>query len=167
MNYTASAENIKARAELIEAMKNTPIGGVLTLKTISEVLGGDINAKRHVLQAARSEATEEYGLVFESVYRVGYKRLPTENLPVVAERARSSIRSKARRAIKSIEGGVKHANDVPRAVRRRLFGELSVLGTIQAAARTSTVKRAEQDVERVRAPSVAETAKKLARMFED
>lgn len=162
MKLIASAENAQARANLVALMNRIPIGGLLEIETIQDVLGGPLAKKRHVWEAARKDAVDEHGVLFESVHGQGYKRLATEEVPLVGERARVFIRGKARRASRNIEGALKLTNDVPKMTRRRCYGEIAMLGVIQAAARSSSVTKAEKDVDRVRAPSVAESAKILA-----
>ena len=116
---------------LTAALAACPIGGTVTLAALSAAIGRDIQPVRYLIYTAMKVTQGDTGAVFETVRKVGYRRLPIEEIPKVGQTARSRIRRVARRSVAAMSDALTHANDVPPATRQRIYQEQSQIGLLQ------------------------------------
>lgn len=141
MIQTELSADTRAIADLLAA---TPIGQTVTFAALSQAIGRDIAARRHILAAARKVAQREVGAVFVATPRIGYRRLAAEEAArVIGSAARQHIRRTAGRARKAIAAGTAGANDLAPDVQRRIAAEVSALALIEHISRDAAVKPAD------------------------
>ncbi|MCA3375675.1 MAG: hypothetical protein INF64_00995 [Roseomonas sp.] len=133
---------ISADARAIADMLNTcPIGEIVTLGAISEAIGRDITACRHILATARRVALRETAAVFSTEPRAGLRRLSAERATeVIGPGARRHIRKAAGRAKRALIAATEGANDLSEIAQRRRAAEINALGLMEHIARDASVK---------------------------
>jgi hypothetical protein len=133
MLITELSAEARAVADLLLAC---PVGETVSLAAMSDAIGRNVTARRHIIATARRVAEREGGATFASIRGVGYQRIAAERAAaVIAPAARQHIARTARRARRSLTAAVAGANDLPPDVQRRTAHELGVLGLIEHAAR--------------------------------
>lgn len=142
---------------IIDALRNVPIGGTILLAEISDAIGRDIATCRGYLYTALKRVQTDDGAVFSSVRKIGYRRLPAEEIPMVGKTARDRIRRTAARGSQAIAAGIAGANDLPDDVRINLHKQQGALNMIAHLARDK--QTAAVNVTASRPPTVAETAR--------
>jgi hypothetical protein len=146
---------------LAERLRAIPVGEVVSYAELDDVIGRSVRGHRYLLASARERVEREDGVIFQSVFNTGVKRLPVEAYATVGQQSRKTIRRKARHASKRMQNGLERANEAPAEVVRAVSREQSVLGLIQFAARDSTLKKMLDD-EPLSAPTpLAKAAKDL------
>lgn len=142
---------------IIDLLRGVPIGGTITLAAISDAIGRDITACRGYLYTALKRVQNNDGAVFSSVKKIGYRRLPAEEIPMVGKTARDRIRRTAARGSQAIAAGIAGANNLPDDVRLNLHRQQGALNMIAHLARDK--QTAAVNVTTTRPPTVAETAR--------
>ncbi len=138
---TQIAIQTKALADLLETVS---IGDIVTFDDMSKVLGQDVRKIRYVLENARTKILAENGLRFDSVYKIGLKRMNIEDAIGVSDRNIKKIRRTARLASKRVNQQLSRANAVDDATRFALNARLSLFGTIETLASQKTVREVEK-----------------------
>lgn len=157
MIQTELSADARAIADLFAACA---VGDTVTMAAMSDAIGRDVTACRHIIATARRVAQREAGAVFVTMPRVGYRRLPTEEVArVVGSAARKHIRRTAGRAKRTLTAGAALANDLPLETQRRIAAEVSALALLEHIARDATVKP--QDNAPTKPTPVAVTARSL------
>ncbi len=136
MLQTEISADTRSIADLLIAC---PVGEMVTLAAMSEALGRDITACRHIAASARRIAQRECGAVFTTERGRGLRRLSPERvIETIGPAARTHIRRTARRARRTLLAGTAGTNSLPAEAQRRLAMEASVLGLMEHIARDST-----------------------------
>lgn len=160
--FAAIAENSADVSRLRDRLSELAIGETVTFAQLEEVTGRDFKTKRrYLLVRAMDQLNAETGAVFESVFGVGYKRVPIEQAPNTGGRARRRIRKIAGRTMKRLANAAARANDVPLPTMLKLMQEQSVLGAIQSLSRDGTVEKAAADATATSPAPVAVVARRL------
>lgn len=116
---------------LAEVMMETPIGAIVTYESMSKKIGRDVRIKdRHKILLAKQAALNDVGAAFETIHRIGYRRLPGNELTKIGQSASASIRKKGKKAIKTMVKSLASANDVAPEVFRKMLSQQSALGLI-------------------------------------
>jgi hypothetical protein len=97
---------------------------------MSKVIDRNIRACRYLFYSAQKIAQRESGALFATERHKGYRRLTTEEFPIIGQTARASIRGTSLRAKKSLAQGLAGLNDIDPAVHRKIMAEQSVLGLL-------------------------------------
>ncbi|MCX7619204.1 hypothetical protein, partial [Tepidiforma sp.] len=86
-------------AALLDRLLAVPVGARVTWGDLSDTLGRDASARRHLVYAAMRIALREHGAVFASIRDVGYQRLePKLAVREIGYVSRRGIARRARRA---------------------------------------------------------------------
>jgi hypothetical protein len=131
---------------LADVLAATSIGEVATYSTLRAALGRQV--PYHILRSALNICEREHGVVFANVRKVGYKRLPIEEVPTVGHFTRRHIRKSARRASKRMGHAATRTNHVPQDVQLRLNAEKSSLGLIEHLSRDKATEIQKSDTVR-------------------
>jgi hypothetical protein len=107
---------------------------VATYEALSQVVGYAVQEKPFALMKARKAVEEQTGLRFETVIRVGVKKLPAEALPGIGVAVRKRIARATRRQSKRLSG--LRYNDIDRRLQGRIDAERSLLAAISTVATT-------------------------------
>lgn len=132
-------------AALADRLRAVSIGEVITKSQVSDALGRDIDRFPWLLMRARKVVNDEHGIVFETLIRVGLRRLPADETHKVGEVARSRIRRTARNANRVISNVLRTANDISNEERLRLIAEQSTLGLLEIASKDRAMVKPEPD----------------------
>lgn len=114
---------------LVEALKAVPIRGQITYAELSAVLGRDVQ-QSDKLHNARRIALRDHGAAFETIRKVGLRRMHPDEAPDLGGNARGRIRNASRTAIKSMKAVVEASNGISPEAQKRLTGEIAALGLI-------------------------------------
>jgi hypothetical protein len=131
---TTDSENYVLR--LLDCFQACASGDIVTFDMLSDAIGMNVrdNRYRYLVAQAKGRAGKE-GIQFKSVRGQGYQRLKSAELVKIGQSARKRVRGIASRASKSIDAGVKIANDLQPDQLNVLLREQSVLGLISVVAR--------------------------------
>lgn len=127
---------IERIAEMLAAL---PIGETLTKKAMAQALGG--NPSPWSLIAARKRVEQETGLRFETVHKIGVKKLEAGAIIGIGAAARKRIRRMARAQSARLTG--LRYNGIDATTQARLDVERSLLGAISATAAEPARKQVE------------------------
>jgi hypothetical protein len=145
---------------IADHLAKVPVGDMVTLATLSGIIGRDICAHRHLFYTAARIVLREHGAVFTTERNAGYRRLAPENVAaVVGPSSRKHIRRTACFGSRAIAAGTAGMNDAPPAVQRQIAAELSALGLVEHMARDAVVKPADDGP--IKAEPVAVAAKRF------
>lgn len=128
--FIAKSENAAAKQALIALMLDTPIGGIISNKVISEISHG----RRYIWIAAYKVANRTHGVVFDNVHGVGEKRLPAADFPKVGARRRAWVYRGVGRTRKELLNG-QAKNNLDWQTHQSVNRELAVLGLLQEVAK--------------------------------
>jgi hypothetical protein len=103
----------------------------ITYRKMSLLVGHNVLTARYLIQQARRLVMAESHIVFQSVYKVGLRRLRADEIPNVGESHQRKIRRTADTGIDIINHGMRGANDMSAEVKREALRQQSVLGTIK------------------------------------
>ncbi|MBZ9922280.1 hypothetical protein LB579_31890, partial [Mesorhizobium sp. BR1-1-7] len=93
--------------------------------------------------AAFKIAAEEFGIAFENIRGVGYRRLAAGDICRVGSYIRCGIKRKAKRGNRKIVAVMSaNPNNMSNGEKMRAYAEIGLLGMIQAAAGRSAANRA-------------------------
>ncbi len=116
---------------LLAALKDVPLGGDISYRALTAKIGRDVTgAARAKLASARTIALRDYGIGFTAIRGEGLRRIRPEEAPGMGTAARTSIRSKARRASRGIKSVIAASNGVDAETQRRAAAEISSLGLL-------------------------------------
>ena len=161
--FRATSENEVDISRLVERLRAVPIGGTATHAELSAAIGRDIRPRRYLLMRALQRLNAEFGLVFESVRSLGYKRLPIDAVHTVGHRARRAIRRKAGTASKRMASALNKTNDAPPGTVLQVNRELSVLGLVRTMARDPIAGKAAEDATETAPAPIAMVAARLVK----
>lgn len=145
---------------LLERLRQTPAGAVVSYADLSEVVGYDIRERRHRLATAVRKARNDHGLVFSAVHGVGLRRDTDPEIIVSSVAARRRIRKAARVHLKKLSvvefAALEAADKVRHCAEASLFA-----ATVHAASEATARKIAGRMAD---TPQVLPVAKSLEAM---
>lgn len=131
---------------IADLMAKTTIGATLTYDEISAALGRDCRTRdRYKILVAKKMGEEQSGIIFETQYDVGYRRLPGAELAKIGSAGLKVIRNKAKTSIKTMTLGMSAANDLPPDEYRKQLQFLSSLNLIAELAREKNLPQIEKE----------------------
>lgn len=122
---TTIAEKVRLVAEHLVALAPEQI---MTYAELNRLVGP---GSTYVLSRARSVANKETGALFAPVYRVGIKRLQSDQAPAVGLSGMHRIRGLASRTSRQLVNAVTRANDMSNEAVIASYAQLTTLGLIQ------------------------------------
>lgn len=132
MSFTATPEIEADIQALSAALEACPIGETVSYAALSEAIGRDVRNCRHVLAAARRQAEENTGHLFQTIRTVGVKRLTAEEIPAVGLGVMRHVRRSARAGMNRL--AAVRVNDMPEGEARKIIAHRSMLGAIALVA---------------------------------
>lgn len=123
---------------LAKALHDLPIRETASYEALSSIAGYSVQARPFALIKARKKVEAETGLRFETVNRIGVKKLDGASVPGIGARARKTIARKAKRQAERL-CGLKY-NDIDKDTQARIDAERSLLGAISATAKADAQK---------------------------
>lgn len=131
---------------LLAALKDVPIGGEITYRAMSALIGRDVTAAaRSKLVSARRICLRDHGIAFTVVRGTGLRRIRPDEAPDMGATARTRIRSTARRTSRAIKSVVGASNGLEPEAQRRASAEISALGLLAEVAGNSAQPAFESD----------------------
>lgn len=127
---------------LMDRLRETPIGSVVTYEALSNTLGQRLQDHRHFLYSALKALTIE-GFVFGTVRMIGLKRLEAVEVPAIGDHAIIHIRRTSKKA-RSRMRVIDRMNDVDNSTRIRINTASSLLGVIEHYASSPVKRQAEK-----------------------
>ena len=122
------------------------VGDVVTYEELSEMVGRDIRSKGYATaQAARKRAMRDNQMVFECIWRVGYKRLSDVEVVQTGEQTIRSMRRAATRGLKRIVS-VQEFDKLPAPMKAKHNAYASLFGAVHSMFHGNAVKKLEQKV---------------------
>lgn len=97
-SFAASAD----AKTLVGLMRNIKVGEVLTYETMAEALNRNVTHDRSVIYTARGIVQKEDRMVFDSVFKLGIKRLDDSEIVNLGDRARTRVRRLSRKVTQAI-----------------------------------------------------------------
>lgn len=140
MLETSSAISVMTN-NLADFLATASVGETISFADMSRELGCDVLTRRYVIQKARDQLLAGRGIRFDSVFRVGLKRVSIDELVGVTDRAIKKIRRDAKRANKRIDLQLSRANDVDERTRFDLNNRRSLLGAIEVLSSRKSVEQ--------------------------
>jgi hypothetical protein len=113
------------------------------------------------LERALDRVEDETGAIFESVFSVGYRRQPIDDVPHTGVRLRRRLRRGCGRGIKKLSNAIAKTNDVPQHVALAVNKELAVLGVLKSLAKDSVSEKVSADTTPTSPAPVALVAARL------
>lgn len=144
MFETTTALSIATKT-LADFLATASVGETVSFDAMSRTLGSNVLDRRYIIQKARDILLAEHGMRFDSVYKVGLKRMNMHDAIGVTDRSIRKIKKDARKASKRIDLQKDKANDIDDRTRFALNARQSLLGAIEVLA----AKKATQDVEKI------------------
>ena len=131
-------------AALHEALKLVPYGEMITYAALTAVIGRDVTKQAAArLQSARHIALRDDGAAFETIRKVGLRRVPADEASQIGSAARRKIRRASNRAVKGMVAVAKTSNGLAPDAQRKLAAEISTLGLMaELAGDKATEKQA-------------------------
>lgn len=137
----------EAEIKALSAMlREIPVGEVLPYADMTAAIGRDIqnDARISLLAARRAVELEPEGRRFETIRRLGVKRLETADIPGIGAATRHRISRIARRGHARL--ACVTANDMTPEIRKKIDLERSMLGAIALAATPRSAAKVEASV---------------------
>lgn len=159
--FPSTAENSADVARLVERLREAPIGETVSFAELDKAIGRPIRSRRYLLVRAMDRLNAETGAVFESVFGIGYRRMPIDRMATVGGRARRRIKHIARRSSKRLSNAIGRANDLPGPVALSINREIAVLGVLQVLARDGMAAKVAADATETSPAPVALVAQRL------
>lgn len=159
--FQTTAENSADVTRLVERLREVPIGETVTFDDLDKAIGRSVKKRRYLLIRAADRLNAETGAVFESVFDIGYRRLPIEDVATVGIRARRRIKLIARRGSKRLSNAISRANDLPQTAALQINREIAVLGVLQSLSRDGMAAKATADATDTSPAPVAPVAQRL------
>lgn len=133
-------ERKEAVVRVAKRLLDVPIDEVVSVRQLSEAAGHDLYAERWIIGTALRAVNSEYGAVFATVRKEGYRRLAHGNGALfAAARGLKRVRRAARAGIKSAGNAAKFANDMNAEQRRQHNQQMAALGLIDHITMARTV----------------------------
>lgn len=114
---------------LVKCLAELPIDAVLSYEDIVQALGYDPRDERHYVLTRARQRAEKSGFRFETVHRIGIKKMSGEAIAGIGARARRKIGKVARRQSERLTN---LSYNVTGEQRAKIDAERSVLGAISA-----------------------------------
>lgn len=140
-NFVASAD----AKVLSDLMRRAAVGDTLTYEAMSAAINRDVTADRSLLYTARGIVQREDRVVFDSVQKVGLKRLADTEIVSLGDRARSRVRRIAKRASQAIV--CVNYDTMPRDAQVKHNTALSMLGVVQELATDKSFLKLQKHVD--------------------
>lgn len=138
MNKLQHREAVVAVARRLLA---TPTDEIVSLEQLSEAAGCDIVQYRWILASAFKAVNADFGAIFATVRKQGYRRLDRATGTLFAgARGLHRIRRASRSALKLATNAAKHANDMTAEQRRRHNQQMASLGLISHLTMVRTIE---------------------------
>ena len=116
---------------IINMMAELSVGEILRYEAIDQALGRNCRLKdRQKLLAAKKRAARDHYVILETVTKVGYRRLPSDELSSVTRAAHRAIRNKASNGVRLATLGLESANDISPDEHKKVLSDISNLGLI-------------------------------------
>jgi hypothetical protein len=144
---------------LADRLVATQVGDTITFGQMSDAIGRDIAARRHLIPRAIAIAAREAGAIFGSIRGVGYRRLEPAEAHILGAHARQRLRRSTRRASDAILSAVTRANDLPEPAKLRAYAEVNALSLLRHLATDKVVSAAAGEA---KPEPVAVTARRFA-----
>ena len=130
MNKTTPEREIEIE-RIVAVLVALSVGQTATYQVLTDAIGRDVQADaRLVMITARKRAEKQTGQRFETVFKVGIKRLAAADVVGIGATARGRIKRASTRAFKRLTG--LSYNDVDKATQARIDAERSLMGAISA-----------------------------------
>lgn len=143
MTFQSTPERLAIRNRLVGLFQQVPAEGLVTHDQIARAIGPRVSAPSALKHSAFKVCTDEYGIAFENVRSIGYRRLAPADLSRVGATVRHSIRGKARRGVSKIEAVLSaNSNSMSNTEKLAAYTESSLLGMIQASAGHHAARKA-------------------------
>lgn len=126
---------------IAECFASCPVGETITFYELSEAIGFDVTTRRELIQAAKNKVFADTKALMESVYKVGYKRLPSDQFAPSMQKQRNRIRRASGRAFKRYSAAVAVENNIAPDQLRLISRELSVLGLVSHLTKDRSVAK--------------------------
>lgn len=144
MNEPTFVASLEVR-RLCAAFAETHTGDILTYKSLSALIGKDVQTEaRSVLNSARKITQRELGYVFGTIYGEGLKRLSDIEIVQTGSETMVKIRRNSRRGAERIAHAAPEKLPIESRVQQNTF--LSVLAMIHAASTEKRLKKLEEKV---------------------
>lgn len=130
---------------LEKALFETVVGDICTYKALSDAIGRDVKDARYLVLKAIKRLNSEHGCLFSVVFRVGYKRLESNEFHAVGKLTRAKIRRVANRKSAEIAHAVERANDLSPEDMRKAIAEVSTLNLIAHLSTEKAVAKQQTD----------------------
>lgn len=125
MNIVSTPENLAIVSALCDALRSLQPGEVIAKARLDNLT----KRKPHLLAKARRVIEREQGCVFATIIGTGIKRLETDQVALVGQKARISARRKLGKAQGQIVGVVKtQEGEMAAQTKLKLTNELNKLG---------------------------------------
>ncbi len=138
--FVASADAKK----LAGLMVKVSVGATLTYEDMSEALGRDVLQDRSIIATARAIVQRENQFVFDTVYKVGIKRLNDVEIVSLGDQALSKVRRISRKTSQKITCVAYDA--MPREAQVRHNTALSMFGVLVELASSKSFTKLEKHV---------------------
>lgn len=126
-------------AALRAALVEVPLDATVTFAALTAAVGLDVTkAARSNLSSARHIALREDGVAFQSIRRVGLKRIAPDQAPEIGKATRAKIRRSARRGLRTMKLVVGASNGLSPEAQRALTAEYASLGLIEHITREAS-----------------------------
>ena len=138
--FSSNPEYAAEVSALADLLKSASISATVSYRQMSVAIGRDVQKEARIsLLKARKLVEKETGARFETVIKVGVKRLAAHDLPGIGTHSRRRIGALSRRAYARLMNISN--NDITPEIERRLHAERAHLGAIALVSKeTSHVK---------------------------
>lgn len=152
-----------ATLALMDTLRQTPVGEIVTFAELSNAIGMDVRQSRYLLHSALTILQREEGACFGNRRGIGYQRLRADDAPKIGNHTRLITRRAAKRGRKKITSLINRANDLSDDARRLALREISTLGLIEHISKDNT--QLKPDPDRLAPEPVAITARRFLAAF--
>ena len=129
---------------LVRVMKEIKMGETITYSEMSNVIGRNVLARRWTITSAINKLRNEYGIVFEVISKVGYKRLDSIGIVQTGSLAIKKIRSAAKVGMKKLSCVDFQSLDVQKQVEHN--AKYTVLALVQESTTKKSISKIENKV---------------------
>ena len=141
MTQTIAQTSIDARL-LYEALVEMKVGESISYTVLSAIVKRNVQEDAHGVLCTARRMCEREDIVFGTVFGQGLKRLSDSETVDTGDRAISRVRRAARRGARTVTA-IADFNALPNEKKIKHNTLLSLLGTVAAFLRPSTVKKME------------------------
>jgi len=142
--FVSTVERRMILETIIARLFNLTPEQILTHEDIIKISGMSMDETRYLVRRAMLMLNKSHGLVFENVWKVGYKRLMTAAVPDVGKQSRRKIYRQARATSLKLTNFAAKTNGLALEVAKELNREIAIAGLIELAASKGIASRIEQ-----------------------